>query len=75
MTDENDTKKPACGARASLIVTLTPSGTATNVARERFSLRCALPKGHAGAHVDPQHAERWEAPAEATPTLLRHEED
>ena len=75
MTDDLDTTKPACGARANLIVTLTPDGTATNVARQRLSLRCALPLGHPGAHVDPEHAEQWEAPAGAQPTLLRHEED
>jgi hypothetical protein len=75
MTDENEKTKPTCGARASLIVTLSPAGTATNVARERFSLRCGLSPGHTGAHVDPQHAEQWTAPVDATPTLLRHEED
>lgn len=75
MTDDLDTTKPACGARANLIVTLTPDGTATNVARQRLTLRCALPVGHTGPHVDPEHAEQWEAPAGALPTLLRHEED
>jgi hypothetical protein len=75
MTDDLDTTKPACGARANLIVTLTPDGTATNVARQRLTLRCALPVGHVGPHVDPEHAEQWEAPAGALPTLLRHEED
>ena len=34
---DNDTTKPACGARATLIVTLTPAGTATNVARQRLA--------------------------------------
>lgn len=75
MTDDLETTKPACGARANLIVTLTPDGTATNVARQRLTLRCALPIGHSGPHVDPEHAERWDAPASAQPTLLRHEED
>lgn len=75
MTDDTETTKPACGAKATLIVTLTPDGTATNVARQRLSLRCILPLGHTGAHVDPLHAEQWEAPANATPTLLRHEEE
>jgi hypothetical protein len=75
MSKDEDTTKPVCGARASLIVTLTPAGTATNVARQRLSLRCALPVGHKGPHVDPAHAEQWEAPAGATPTLLRHEEE
>ena len=75
MTDDTETTKPACGAKATLLVTLTPDGTATNVARQRLSLRCILPLGHAGAHVDPLHAEQWEAPAGATPTLLRQEDE
>lgn len=75
MSDDSDTTKPACGARATLLITLTPAGTATNVARQRLSLRCAMPVGHKGAHLDPEHAEQWDAPAGATPTLLRHEED
>jgi hypothetical protein len=75
MSDQSDTTKPACGARATLIVTLTPAGTATNVARQRLGLRCAMPLGHKGPHLDPEHAEQWDAPAGATPTLLRHEED
>lgn len=75
MTDESETTKPACGAKATLIVTLTPAGTATNVARQRLGLRCSLPRGHSGSHVDPDHAEQWDAPAGAQPTLLRHEED
>lgn len=75
MTDDLDSTKQVCGATATLLVTLTPVGTATNVARQRLLLRCALPVDHAGAHVDPEHAEQWEAPASAKPTLLRHEED
>lgn len=75
MTDDLDTTKPVCGALANLIVTLTPDGTATNVARQRLVLRCALPVGHSGPHVDPEHPEQWEAAAGAQPTLLRHEED
>jgi hypothetical protein len=34
-----------------------------------------LAVGHPGPHIDPIHAEQWEAPAGATPTLLRQEED
>ncbi len=64
-----------CGARATLLVTLTPDGTSTNVARQRLLLSCGLPTGHAGAHVDAQHAEQWEAPNTANPTLVRHEDD
>ncbi len=75
MTDDLETTKPACGARATLIVTLTPVGTATNVARSRVSLHCAMPLGHKGPHLDPDHAEQWEGAHNAVPTLLRHEED
>jgi hypothetical protein len=75
MTDDTNPNKSVCDSRATLLVTLTPDGTATNVARQRLSLRCSLPAGHAGPHVDPTHAEQWEAPLGATPTLLRHEED
>jgi hypothetical protein len=75
MNDDTETTKPACGARATLLITLTPEGTATNVARKRLLLCCVLPKGHAGAHVDALNAEQWDAPADTTPTLLRQEED
>lgn len=75
MSDDSATTKPACGARATLLITLTPDGTATNVARQRLSLRCAMPVGHKGPHLDPEHTEQWEAPPGATPTLLRQEED
>ena len=75
MTDDTDTTKPVCGARANLIVTMTPDGTATNVARSRVTLSCFLALGHAGPHIDPMNAEQWEAPAGAIPTLLRQEED
>jgi hypothetical protein len=67
--------KPSCGATATLLVTLTPPGTATNVARQRMLLHCGLARGHVGAHVDAEHAEQWEAPATANPTLVRHEDD
>ena len=75
MSDDSDTTKPACGARATLLVTLTPAGTATNVARQRLVLHCCLPQGHSGPHLDADNAEQWDAPATANPTLLRHEED
>jgi hypothetical protein len=75
MSDDTDTTKPACGAKATLLVTLSPAGTATNVARSRLLLRCAMPVGHKGPHLDPEHAEQWDAPASANPTLLRQEED
>ena len=75
MTDDLDTTKPACGARATLIVTLTPDGTSTNVAHSRVVLHCAMPLRHKGPHLDPEHAEQWDAPAGAAPTLVRQEED
>ena len=75
MTDDNDITKPACGARATLLVTLTPAGTATNVARQRLLLHCHLPQGHSGPHLDPDHAEQWDPSKGDNPTLLRHEED
>jgi len=75
MTDDTETTKPACDARATLLVTLKPDGTATNVARQRLLLRCMLSTGHSGPHIDPIHAEQWDAPAGANPTLLRQEED
>lgn len=75
MSKDTDTTKPACGERATLIVTMATVGTATNVARRNLSLRCAMPVGHKGPHLDPDHAEQWEAAAGTTPTLLRHEED
>ena len=75
MTDDNDTTKPACGARATLLVTLSPDGTATNVARQRLLLHCAMPLGHSGPHLDPDNAEQWDAPVGANPTLLRQEEE
>ena len=75
MTDDTETTKPVCGARATLLVTLSPDGTATNVARQRLLLSCMLAVGHTGPHIDPIHAEQWEAAAGATPTLLRQEED
>ena len=64
-----------CDARATLLVTLTPAGTATNVARERIMLHCALKRGHTGPHVDTEHAEQWEASPGQNPTLLRHEDE
>jgi hypothetical protein len=75
MSDDLDITKPACGARATLIVTMSPDGTATNVARSRVVLLCAMPVGHKGPHLDPDRAEQWEAPEGAAPTLLRQEED
>jgi hypothetical protein len=65
----------ACGSQASLIVTLTPAGTSTNVVRRRVELRCSLPTGHEGPHRDAQHAEEWDEVTGRLPTLLRHEDE
>ncbi|HKQ70301.1 MAG TPA: hypothetical protein VJT73_13220 [Polyangiaceae bacterium] len=64
-----------CAERAVLLVTITPMGTSTNVARRRVELRCHLTLGHVGAHQDTQHGETWEALPGRTSTLLRQDED
>jgi len=66
---------PECGSQASLIVTITPAGTTTNVVRRRVELRCGLPAGHEGRHKDARHAEEWEVVAGRLSTVLRHEDD
>jgi len=65
----------ACGARATLLIMLSPAGTSTNVAKQRLLLSCHLPTGHPGEHVDTDQAEQWDAPVTANPTLLRQAED
>jgi hypothetical protein len=64
-----------CGHRAVLIITFTPSGTTTNVARRRVSLCCDLTAGHEGPHHDSEHAESWEGVAGKTATVLRNEDE
>jgi hypothetical protein len=64
-----------CGERAVLVITRTVDGTSTSVARSRTELSCQLPSGHAGAHVDTEHAEQWESKPGDRPTLLRHEDE
>lgn len=64
-----------CGQKATLLVTLTPSGTATNVARERIALKCTLPASHTGSHRDHEHGEHWDARPGETPTLVRQEDE
>lgn len=64
-----------CGQKAVLIVTMTPEGTATNVARQRVELVCSLAAGHAGPHRDEQHAEEWSAASGDVPMVLRHEDE
>lgn len=64
-----------CGQKAILIVTTTPAGTATNVARSRVELTCGLPQGHPGAHRDDSHGEEWVAAAGELEMVLRHEDE
>ncbi len=63
---------PKCGETAVLIITLTPEGTSTNVARRRIALRCDLESGHEGSHRDSERGEDWEP---GKPVLLRHEDE
>jgi hypothetical protein len=64
-----------CGQKAILIVTMTPAGTATNVARQRVQLVCSLAEGHAGDHRDERQRETWSATSGEMPMVLRHEDD
>jgi len=64
-----------CGQKAVLIVTATPQGTATNVARARIELSCTLSAGHAGAHRDSVNAEEWTAAPGDVEMILRHEDE
>jgi hypothetical protein len=64
-----------CDDRAVLIVTRQMEGTATNVARQRFELRCGLEAGHAGPHRDAEHEQEWEIVQGRPTLLLRDEED
>ena len=66
---------PECGHLAVLIITFTPSGTSTNVARRRLKLSCGLSPGHAGPHQDTEHQESWDGVAGKTATVLRHEDE
>jgi hypothetical protein len=61
-----------CSETAVLIVTLTPAGTATNVARRRIELDCDLAPGHAGLHRNAKHQVEWES---GRPLILRHEDE
>ena len=70
MSDDTDTTRPACGAGATLLITMTPDGTATNVARSRIVLRCAMPLGHKVLTQIPTTPNSGMRPAGATPTLL-----
>ncbi len=61
-----------CGETAVLIVTLTPSGTATNVARRRIELACDLASGHPGPHRNAEYQVEWQS---GKPLILRHEDE
>jgi hypothetical protein len=64
-----------CGHRAVLIITITPTGTSTNVARKRVELRCGLDLGHPGLHRDEASGETWEGASGRPSTVLRHEDE
>ena len=64
-----------CGQKAILIVTTTPAGTATNVARTRIELTCGLSQGHPGAHRDQANGEDWIAAPGEVHMVLRHEDE
>jgi hypothetical protein len=64
-----------CGHVAVLIITFTPSGTSTNVARRRVKLSCQLSSGHDGPHRDAANEESWEGLAGKVTTLLRNEDE
>lgn len=64
-----------CGEKAILVVTMTPQGTATNVARRREELTCRLPHGHAGKHRDDRENQDWIAERGDVPMILRHEDE
>jgi hypothetical protein len=63
-----------CSHPAVLIITYTPSGTSTNVARRRVKLSCGLVAGHPGPHQDTEHHESWDGPP-GKPTMLLRDED
>ncbi|HEY4106461.1 MAG TPA: hypothetical protein VGM44_21320 [Polyangiaceae bacterium] len=65
----------SCDSRAVLIVTRQMEGTSTNVARQRFQLRCALEPGHTGPHRDGEYEQEWEMVQGRPTLLLRDEED
>jgi hypothetical protein len=64
-----------CGHAAVLIITFTPSGTSTNVARRRVKLSCRLKPGHEGQHRDDANDESWDGVIGKTTTLLRNEDE
>ncbi len=64
-----------CGQEAVLLITVKPSGTSTNVARERTVLRCSLAAGHEGKHRDDEKKEEWEPTSAARQMLFRHEDE
>lgn len=64
-----------CGHVAVLIITFSPSGTSTNVARSRVTMSCSLASGHEGPHHDAAHDESWQGAQGKTTTLLRDENE
>ncbi len=64
-----------CGQEAVLLITMTPAGTATNVARKRTVLNCSLEAGHEGPHRDEAKNEGWEQTTAGRQMLFRHEDE
>jgi len=64
-----------CGQEAVLLITMSPAGTATNVAKDRTVLRCSLESGHAGPHRDDERNEGWEQTTGGRQMLFRHEDE
>lgn len=58
-----------------LIITRQFPDTASNIARERIELECALGEGHDGPHEDSGRGERWEDRGSPLTHLLRDEEE
>jgi hypothetical protein len=63
-----------CGHEAVLLITTSPNGTSTSVARERTALKCSLAAGHEGPHRDEARNESWESTGAGRQMLFRHEE-
>lgn len=64
-----------CRQRATLLITIAPADTSTNVARRRVELHCTLPSGHAGPHCDAAHKEQWQQDKPGIPMLFRDENE
>ena len=63
-----------CRSRATLLITRTVAGTATNIARERLLLECDLEAEHTGSHYNRNADEHWTSSDTKPVTLLRQED-